>query len=448
MENLQLYLREAVKSVEDELASEDKGWLTAASSFSGLTSTERRIAVNKARRYYDRDPLAHHAVRMWTDYTFGYGVSWSAKDEGAADAFRVFWDAPANKGILSTSGQIKLSNRLLVDGEVFLALFLGHDAIRIRPIDPMEVVDFISDPEDHEDVRYYWRSWLADGHPKEAYYCSLQNSGDEPVEVNGKQIRATEEKVIVIHLAINTLGQRGNSLLLPALSWIEMYRRFLAARVAVILALARFAWKVKVAGGEDSVSAVKGVYEAQKPAAGSTSVENEYATLEQIKVDSGAAQAYQDGRMVKLQVCAATGIPEQYFGDISIGNLATARTVELPLQKQFESYQAIWRDTLATISDVVLEASGVAPDKRYIDWDFPAIAPEEASVASSTLEKVLSVFPEFASSKDVKQQAMMMMGVKDVNEALDQLVAEAKGDPQIALAKAIRQFREAYSGRL
>ena len=164
-----------------------------------------------------------------------------------------------------------------------------------------------------------------------------------------------------------------------------------------------------------------------------------------IITDTGARNAYDDGRMLKLQVAAATGWPEQYFGDISIGNLATAKTVELPVKKMCESYQAIWSDTFNDIDNLVLEHARVPEDKRYIDRDFPAISPEDAGEIAASIAALMPHFPNLADSRDVIQQALMAIGVHDTNAALEQLAnmqKESAGDAGIKLIHALREFRE------
>ena len=147
--------------------------------------------------------------------------------------------------------------------------------------------------------------------------------------------------------------------------------------------------------------------------------------------------------MVKLQVCAAVGIPEQYYGDLETGNLATAKTVELPMQKQFQSYQAIWRDAYQDIDDVVLEHNKVPQEKWYVDMDFPLIAPEDVLQAATAMTQICATFPDFVTSPDVKQIAMMTLGVNDPSQALEQITQESKSNPDVALVKALRPFREA-----
>jgi len=210
-----------------------------------------------------------------------------------------------------------------------------------------------------------------------------------------------------------------------------------------MLALARFAWKVKVKGGSQAVADAKAVYQDQTPAAGSMAIENLGADLQPIRTDSGARNAYEDGRQLKLQVASGVGIPEQYFGDISIGNLATAKTVELPMMKMFQSHQAIWEDAYDDIDQMVLEHNGVAEDKRYVDRDFPPITPSDESEMAKNIVAIGMAFPEFLSSPDVMQNALMSIGIKNPNEVLEQMKGEGNQESNIvALTKALRNFKE------
>ena len=236
--------------------------------------------------------------------------------------------------------------------------------------------------------------------------------------------------------------------MLPALDWIKQYRRFLASRVAVMLALARFAWDLKTKGGQTAVNAMKAKLDGKEVAAGSTSVTNEGTLFTPIKTDTGASNAYQDARMIKLQVCAAVGIPEQYFGDISIGNLATAKTVELPMIKMFQSYQSVWDFAYQEIDEVVLEYNEVPEKNWYVDRDFPSIEPMDVAQAAESLVKVTGVFPDFGELRDVKQMALMILGIDDTKEVLNQLegVTQEESDPYVMIKKGVhiieRKVRE------
>ena len=392
--------------------------------------------------------MGKQAIRLWTDYTFGSGMTWQTEDEGTKKVLEGFWDARINQAVLSARGQRKSCDKLLIDGEVFFAIFLGaNGTATIRRIDPLEITEIITDSDDIEDVKFYKRAWTdRQGSPHEDFYRSTTNIKDEAAkDAAGTSVQKTED-ALVYHLTYNTTTQRGNPLSLPALIWMKYHTKFLSSRIAIMLALSRFALKTKVKGGQTVVDAIKAKTHGKTPDAASTLIENLGAETTVMKQETGAAAAYQDGRMIKLMISAAFGIPEQYFGDISIGNLATAKTVELPMMKMFQSYQTIWIDAYKDIDEVILEHAGILPDKWYVDRDFPAIAPADIAQAATALVQILQVMPELAFSDDVKQIALMTLGVNDPAEVIDALSKEAKGNPDIALTRVLKEFREVLSG--
>ena len=443
-DELDLIIREATQTVEDTLKLEDEGWINLSGTSDVISAASRITNLRVSRLYYAKDPLARQAIRLWTDYTFGVGMSAHADDERTEEVRQTFWNSKSNQVVFSSRGQRKTSDKLLVDGEVFFAIFLGaRDDTRIRLIDPLQIIEIITNEDDIDDVLYYKREWAdTQGKAHETIYRSTTNpTGESAMDSLGQTV-SQKEGPLVYHLTYNTISQRGNPLLLPALDWIKYYRSFLASRIAVMLALARFAWRTKVQGGQAIVDAIKAKTNNQEIAAGSQILENMGSDTTPIKTESGAASAYQDGRMIKLQVAAAVGIPEQYFGDISIGNLATAKTVELPMMKMFQSYQQVWADTYQDINEVVFTHNQIPEDRQYVDMDFPAIAPEDVLQAATAMVQILTVMPELASSTDVQQIALMILGINDPAEVLEQLAKESRNSPNTALIKALREFRE------
>ena len=441
--SLRQLFREATQSVEDQLRLEDAGWTNVSNQSSTIISPDERIAnLRLSRLYATKDPLGKQAVRLWTDYTFGRGMTWKAKDEHTQKILETFWDAQANASVLSPKGQRTGSDKLLIDGEVFFAIFLGNET-RIRFIDPLEIAEIITDPDDKADVRYYRRAWITpQADPKDEIYRSITNIKDKGTpDAAGKTVRKTQD-ALIYHLAYNTIMQRGNPLLLPALDWITQYRRFLASRIAIMLALARFAWRSKVKGGQAAVDAIKAKTDDAEIDAASHLIENMGVDTQPIKTESGAAGAKEDGRMIRLQICAAVGIPEQYFGDISTGNLATAKTVELPLMKMFQSYQQVWADTYKDINEVVLGHKTVDKDKQYVDMDFPPIAPLDAIAIAQALSQIVMAFPQLADSDDVIQQALMAIGVNDIAEVMEKLKGQGNENTEAAAIKSVRRIME------
>lgn len=446
-DELATIIREATVSVENDLRLEDEGWTNIRAQSGTIITPASRINNLKLSRLYSTvDPLGRQAIRLWTDYTFGQGMAWDTEDEQARKALDGLWNARENKSTLSARGQRKSSDKALIDGEVFFAIFLGPKgtAAKLRTIDPLEITEIITNPDDVEDVKYYRRQWTdAQSKFHDDYYRDAGNIRNDGTSDSQGVYRKSTQDALVYHLAINTITQRGNPLLLPALDWIKYYRRYLASRIAIMLALAKFAWRTKVSGSQSQVDAVKAKTNEQDIPAASHLLENLGSDTQPIKTDTGASQAYQDGRMIKLQVAAAVGIPEQYFGDISIGNLATAKTVELPMMKMFQSYQQVWKDTYQDIDEIILEHNNIPPDNWYVDRDFPAIAPEDVFSVAQAMANLIQVMPDLAYSKDVKQLALISLGINDPAAVLDELEKNNAGPASEArLINALRGFRE------
>lgn len=435
-------LKEATTSVENELLEEDQGWIRLGANTDIIDATTRLNIVQKSRVYCARDPMAKQSLRLWNDYSFGTGTSWSVPEENkkTKEVLEAFWLNKMNASVLAPRGQRKCSEKVLTDGEIFFAIFLNKQGSSIRSIDPLEITEFITDPDDRENIRLFKREWsdVQGGHHADYYPSWLNIKRESAKDSSGHDIKPTQE-ALIYPMSINTTGQRGIPLIYPALDWIPQYRRFLASRIAVMLALARFAWRHKVKGGTAAVATVKGAVNEKTPAAGSSLVENEAVNTEQLKTDSGANQAYQDGRMIKLQICAAVGIPEQYYGDIATGNLATAKTVELPMLKMFQSYQQLWKDAYNDINGIILDYNNIPKDKQYVDFDFPAIAPEDAVVVAQAIAQIVTAFPSLADSHDVIQQALIALGINDPAKVLEELAKES-GIPERKLAKVLREF--------
>lgn len=76
----------------------------------------------------------------------------------------------------------------------------------------------------------------------------------------------------------------------------------------------------------------------------------------------GATTSAEDGRRLLLMVSAATGVFEHYFGDPSTGNLATATSMERPMEMMFTERQRLWVDTIRSILEFVVDWAARAPN--------------------------------------------------------------------------------------
>ena len=88
--------------------------------------------------------------------------------------------------------------------------------------------------------------------------------------------------------------------------------------------------------------------------------------------------------------------------------------------KMFNSYQKVWGDAYDEMDRVVLTHLGVNKDYT-IDRDFPRIAPEDQLEQAQAIQAITAGFPQFVSSRDVQQAALLAIGVNNTGEVLDDL---------------------------
>jgi hypothetical protein len=209
------------------------------------------------------------------------------------------------------------------------------------------------------------------------------------------------------------------------------------ARVAIVQALSKFAWKTQVKGGQSILNQVKAKMESTYAQAGATQTERHPQNapgaqwLQNAGIDvtpmprtTGAGDANSDGDQLKLMVSAATGIMLHYFGDPRTGNLATATAMELPMLKMFESYQQLWADAYRDIFSIILEED-VDEQPEVIDIDLPPILAEDLQKLATFLTSATSIFPEL-KVREVLIMLLNSMGINNIEEVLKAVDAKRK----------------------
>ena len=458
-------LREAFTRADIELALDDRGWLVPGRQWTAadLDAQTRTTLVAKARLYWLRDPLMKQAVRLWTDYSLGTGITWDSKDQKIKDKCDKFAKGRRNKTIMNSEGQRRSSKKLLVDGEIFFVIFdadQDSDAKTIRRIDCLQITDIICDPDDEEHVLGYRRLTAQD---KILYYADWRNDDADNALLAKQNDPSTKGKIgdkvqqdcLVYHIPFDTLLKRGNGLLSSNLDWSKEHRRFMEARVAIQQALAKFAWKGKVKGGQAIINQLQAKLQSTYATAGMTQVERHPQTApggtwaENAGVDltpmpraTGAGDAKGDGDQLKLMVCAGTGIMLHYFGDPSTGNLATATAMELPMLKMFQSYQSMWKDAFRDLFAIALDED--PEEESDLTLDLPPILLDDIRKIGQFVQMVAAVFPEIRVP-EVLQTLLNSLNVGNIDEVMDS-VENKRGElamqdqqnkaHQIAVAKA------------
>lgn len=425
---------EAFTQADIELALDDRGWLVGGKRMAGELDPMSRITqVNRGRYYWLRDPLAKQSVRLWTDYSLGdTALTYVCEDEKVQASLDKFMKDRRNRKITTRAGQRRLSQRLLIDGEIFFAVF---DDGTIRTFDCLQITDIITDPDDEDTVLAYKRVTAPpDGkNPKILYYqpWDYVKSKTPLVDPANKQTFAFAKNVVMYHLAFDALEKRGNGLLSCCSDWSKEHRRFMTARVGITQALSKFAFKMTVKGGQRQINSIRakaestfantgltgGTEKHPVTAPGGTWLQNEGAQLEAMPRTTGAGDAKADADGLKLMMSAGTGIMLHYYGDPSTGNLATATAMELPMLKMFASYQVYWRDAWRDLFSIVLKEDPNA-EPADITITLPEILEDDLQTVSACLTSVVAAFPE-AKVPAVLRTVLSSMNVPNLDEVMD-----------------------------
>ncbi len=450
---LESKLREYGVGMADlELARDDVGWMKLGfSEQDSMFDTNRVETVRRARAYYYRDPLSKQAIRLWTDYALGRGINWKAKEDNAREVLHEFWNAPVNEPILSNQGQTKSSDKVLTDGEIFFVFFMGAGPVKIRRIDPLEITEIITDPDDIETKKLYKREWTTrQGKSNTKYYRDWANEdkdGEWP-DMSGGMQSATADG-IVYHVPFRTLGLRGVSLLFGGMDWSKAHRKFLEARASITQAMARFAWKAKIKGTPAQVSAERSRWQSTlattgqetnpPPAPGATFVENEGYDLTPIKTETGAGAAKIDANMLLQMFGTAVGIFPHYFGAGEAFRLATATAMERPMRVQFEAYQQLWADVYDNIFDFVMADANIPEKDRFVDIDFPPIVEKDANEKIKSILEIVQVMPDL-DVVEMRKLILTSLGINNPDEVLGNIKPlEAASSKLIKVVKELRE---------
>lgn len=479
-------LFETIEDLQERLAElefplEDVGW----QKLSNLYETEfSRDGLNRiisvSRLMGLKNPLINRAVWLQAMYVWGQGVSISARDKRVGEVVAAFLNNPKNQAELTTHQQRTLKEvELQTTGNLFFVFFsnISDGTVTVRTFDVEEVADIIHNPEDRKEPWFYKRAWsertigrdgqLGKSVQKVAYYPDWKldkNRAELPEQIEGK---FPEWGTPVYHVKVGGYSSMrfGVPETYAALDWAIAYKEFLEDWATLVRALSRFAWKMTVKGGARGVAASKaklnttlgdggGSETNPAPITGAVWMATEGQDLQAIP-KSGATVGADDGRRLLLMVAAATGLPETFFGDASVGSLATAKSLDRPTELKFLDRQELWKDIFGNILQFVIDQSALAANGRLatrqdgeqvelgtdgdgnaidrtLDIEFPPMLEHDQTEAIDAVVKAVTL--------DGKQSAQIFdlrtiirwiataIGEDDIDELLDSLAPE-EGEP-------------------
>jgi hypothetical protein len=438
---------------ELELTIEDIGW-TRVGGTSGEENEFSREFLGKishlSRIMYLKNPLVKRGVSVKTNYIWGQGISVKAKDPEIDKVIQQFMNDRKNMvEFTGHAAQTLKETDIECDGNVFLVMFTDtKGSVRLRSIPFSQITEIICNPEDAKDPWFYKRVWIdgAGKEQKKLYPAWTYLPATKPESLSEISIEWTAP---VMHVKIGGFSdwKFGISEVYSAIDWAKAYKEFLEDWATITRAYARFAWQATTTGGAKGIAAVKSKLDAGSvssqykppPAVGSTVVASEGNSMTPIKT-AGATTTPEDGRRIFLMVSAAFGLPETFFGDASVGSLATAQSLDRPTELLMMDRQMLWEAVFKDVLNYVLLKSNVIKGKAklipvtdsipQIEWNesdyedvvqvrFPAII--EGNVAENVKSIVDASTTGLLDTEILQRLLLTALGETDIDQAMDKL---------------------------
>lgn len=488
-----------------ELALEDRSWQRLSAQVDREFSRDGlRIICEMARVFYLKNPIVQRGVNVQADYVFGQGITIKAEAKEIDLVIQKFLSDTKNKAELtSQQAQLGKERELTITGNIFFVYFAKPDSgrVQVRSIPVAEIAEIITNPDDAKDPWFYKRVWmeerfnLANGQTeiseRTAYYPDWRYAGEKPAEIGGHPVMSSA----VYHVKTGGLPDMrfGVSEVYAGLDWAKAYVAFLEDWATLTRAYSRFAWQLTTKGGKRGIAAARtklsttvGTSTGETnppPVTGSIFIGDESTNMTPIKT-SGATVSAEDGRRLMLMVAASLGLPESFFGDVSVGTLATAKSLDRPTELKFRSRQMLWAGVFKDILEYVIlqavraktltgeiipEDDGTPrvelaiagqdrkPVSAVVRVEFPPILEHDVAASVNAIVSAATLGGmEPAGTIDertVSRMLLQALGADEVESLLDLIYPddEEESEPdetEAALVVAAREVREAVAALL
>jgi len=448
---------------------------------------------------YLKNPLIQRGVNVQAYYVFGQGITISAGAEPVSAVIQDFLSDQKNQTELTShQARVDKEKELQLFSNIFFVFFTNKadGRVRVRTIPETEVDEIITNPQDRKEPWFYKRTWTqlkldmntGTQAPEicTVYYPDWRYAEEEkPDTIGGNEVLWD---CPVYHVKTGGLSDMlfGVSEVYSAIDWARAYKEFLENWATIVKAYARFAWGLVTKGGTAGVAAAKAKLESTlgtgssetnpPPLTGSTFITTDSVSMQPIRT-AGATTSADDGRRLLLMVAATMGLPESFFGDVSVGTLATAKSLDRPTELKMVARQTFWADIFRDILEYVLiqaaqygDLPGSAdvgddgvpvlvmdvdpetsePYDSTVSVTFPPILEHDTSMAVKAIVDAATLEGKMPAGTipDMEMLSRMLLtalGEQNVEDLLAQLFPEEEISPESEkmMVAAVRELREA-----
>ena len=451
-----LLLQESLADLE--LAAEDRGWSKLGAEGDDFSDDGRKKIAETSALARLANPLIKRGMQLRVAYIWGQGVSVSVPDadpdlgvaQNVNEVVQAFLDHPSNRDTFTGAGAHEDNeNQLGTDGEIFFCLptnpLTGEVVVRL--IEPDEITEIITDPEDSTRHRFYRRQYVA-----KVINARGERAAPQQVTVfypahdyNPRgidRLNLIDKCPVKWHEPVRAMvinrpkrrSMRGLGDIYPALAWARSSKEVLEAWVLLFKALTRYAYQLKTKN--DRVQKAAAQLRAQQPApignpnnVGATFTGGNETSLEAVS-KTGAQIDANAARPIIMMVAAAFGVPiTMLLGDPGVtGARAVAATLDQPMElvmrMRRDQWSEVYTDVLTYVINWAVKAGKLRGTVRF-EGDR-----EVVELAGGQDRTVKVDWPEFDSTP-----------IRDKVEAIRIADDTGKLPPEVTLAQLLTALK-------
>jgi hypothetical protein len=277
------------------------GWVATWSMFSrGQTTDELHLMQDAVHARYYSDPHCRSIIDNWTNYTIGGGLKVMVdvpKVQEVIDEFR-----KRNK---MKSREKKYVKRYYMDGELFMAYHDKDGKVYVRRIQPDEITEIKTNPNDMEEVHKY--KWEFEEQKEGTQQTYKSNQWVDDINSPTRGLKKSTVKKPIIHFIKTTDEQelRGRVPLQPVLKWLKYYEDWQIDRIRLNHERAKVVWIKEVKGKSPTATE----RDRRAPRGGVMLVETDNVRYRIESADLQAGDAKEDGLAILYTIGAGSNLP-------------------------------------------------------------------------------------------------------------------------------------------
>jgi hypothetical protein len=335
--------------------------------FKQLYQTDYTKAQSLAYYAANHDPIARALINLVIEFTLGRGFEIQCDNVIAMGAWNAFEKANRIQHMMhQIAREIQYYGETMIyklphmQSQIRFNVPAGEiptGAIpRVRVIDPSNIWEIVTIPEDIQSVLYY--VWLAP-----TQWQTYSSLGGKNVG-SSKFIFQTIDAKEMMHFKINSVSneKRGRSDLFPILGYLKRLRD--SVNYAILSQQKQSAWSIDttIEGSQADLDA----YVAELDAIGSIpNSASEFVHTDKVKremLEGKGTHGSSDSFLWNLSMCCAGyGVPTNYLGTHLTGGQTRAGSVVAtePFVKKIEMRQNVYREILKQLWDYCMEWAGI-----------------------------------------------------------------------------------------